>query len=370
MSGIFLNNNIKNVFDSVSESSVKLPQWITIVDNANNTEMSATSSMMPNMMNNVSATSSMMRQSGGNTSATSSMVMNHVGDLSATSTMNQSRGKFSATSPMGLNQAGGAFSATSHNNASEQDVNKLISMLTSESSSANMNGMSETSTVSLEAQLRDILNQEGGAKKKKSKKQVGGSLNVDDVKNFFMDLKSQGVNVNVKLNDKTMSDFFGGADITSTELAQSSVLNMSSTSEVNPAELVGGAKKKKGSKKSSKKASKKSSMKGGAKKGSKKASKKSSKKASKKSSKKASKKGSKSSQDGGNNPGFMAFQELRKHIATKLGVSNGPKAGKVAGAVNKDMKEKHPGLSAVEISKKAIEHFDKNVEHYKQMLPK
>ena len=69
------------------------------------------------------------------------------------------------------------------------------------------------------------------------------------------------------------------------------------------------------------------------------------------------------------NPGFLAFQELRKHIATQLGVNNGPKAGKAEGAVNQDMKDKHPGLSTVEISKKAISHFDKNMNHYKQMLP-
>ena len=67
--------------------------------------------------------------------------------------------------------------------------------------------------------------------------------------------------------------------------------------------------------------------------------------------------------------GFAAFIYLKKHIATKLGVSNGPKVGKVAGAVQRDMKEKFPGLSSVKISKKGMEHFDNNMDHYKQMLP-
>ena len=71
----------------------------------------------------------------------------------------------------------------------------------------------------------------------------------------------------------------------------------------------------------------------------------------------------------GSNPNFTAFLDLKKHIATKLGVSNGPKVGKVAGAVQRDMKEKFPSLSSVEISKKGMEHFDKNMDHYKQMLP-
>ena len=98
------------------------------------------------------------------------------------------------------------------------------------------------------------------------------------------------------------------------------------------------------------------------------------KRGSKKSSKKG-KKGSKkqeesSEQGGGDNPGFRAFLDLKKHIATKLGVSNSPKVGKVAGAVQKDMKEKHPGKNAVEIAKLGMEHFDQNMDHYKQMLPK
>ena len=317
MAKIFLNDNINSLFENVSESSVQLPSWISIVDKAAETELSATSSAHLSTM-----------QRGGNFSVTSYEGNHMVG------------GGFSATSSANMSniQRGGAMSATS----SEQDVNKLISMLTSESSVADINGMSETSTVSLENQLRDILGQEGGKKKSKSKsKQHGGnsSLSADEIKQFFVGLKQQGVNVDVKLNNKSMSEFFNLAENTTTDIADVNVNELSSTSEMDA--MVGGKKSSKKGKKSSKKG--------------------------KKHSKEESEE---SEQDGGDNPGFRAFLDLKKHIATKLGVSNSPKVGKVAGAVQKDMKEKHPGKNAVDIAKLGMEHFDKNMDHYKQMLPK
>jgi hypothetical protein len=140
--------------------------------------------------------------------------------------------------------------------------------------------------------------------------------------------------------------------------------------------MTGGGKKK--SKKASKKASKKGSkkMSGGGKKKSKKASKKASKKGSKKMTgggKKKSKKGSKKMK-GGANAGFEAFLELKKKVAAKLGVPNGPAAGKVAAVVQKEIKEKNmgsdgkPTISAVEVSKKAYELFETNVDKYKKAL--
>jgi hypothetical protein len=91
---------------------------------------------------------------------------------------------------------------------------------------------------------------------------------------------------------------------------------------------------------------------------------------SKKSLKKGSKKTVKKDMDGGINPGFQAFLDLKKYIAEKLGVSNGPIAAKVAGAVQKDMKEKHHDMTAVELAAEGRKHFDKNMNHYKQMIPK
>ena len=142
--------------------------------------------------------------------------------------------------------------------------------------------------------------------------------------------------------------------------------------------MSGGAKKssKKGSKKASKKSKK---MSGGAKKSSKKGSKKSSKKGSKKSSKKmsggakksskkASKKGSKKMTGGKRemNPSMKAFLELKSKIAKALGVPNGIAPAKVAGAINKDLKEKFP--DAIERAKEAFKVFETDVEKYRKML--
>jgi len=296
-------------------------------------------------------------------------------------------------------QLGGKYSATS-NVSSTKDVNKLISMLTSDSSSLKLNNASETSTVSLENQLREILEKEGGGKKKKSKSQKGGSedISIEKIKNFFTTLKSQGVNVDVKLNNKTMTDFFGGAENTTTEipnqknligahldpqgkagsetsslvpqnyLASETSSDMpqnylgSETSSAVPQNYLGSETSSAMPQNNTVSDTSDSNLVGGARKG-KKASKKSSKKSSKKASKKSSKK-----MDGGINPGFQAFLDLKKHVATKLGISNGPKAAKVAGAVQKEMKEKHPDLDAVKIAEEGRKHFDKNVDHFKQML--
>ena len=126
--------------------------------------------------------------------------------------------------------------------------------------------------------------------------------------------------------------------------------------------MSGGAKKK-----SSKKTSKKSS---------KKASKKSSKKASNKTSnemlggKKQKKEKNKTSSAGKKktNPGFQAFLDFKKSIATKLDVPNSPKVGKLAGIVQKEIKEKNPNMEASEVYKKSYELFESNVEKYRKML--
>jgi hypothetical protein len=295
MSNIFLKSDLDGIFNSTTESNIALPKWINVVDIAANQTNSATSSASV-----------------------------------------QLGGKFSATSDI----------------SSVKDVNKLISMLTSDSSSIKLNQASETTTASLENQLREILEKEGGGKNRRSKSQKGGNDDIQNVKNFFTTLKAQGVNVDIKLNNKTMSEFFGGAESTTTEIpiqgnfigseTSSYMPNMkseSATSSYVPQNIS-----------VSETSSIQNNLVGGAKKG-------------KKSSKKSSKK-----MDGGVNPGFQAFLDLKKHVATKLGISNGPQAAKVAGAVQKEMKEKFPELNAVKIAEEGRKHFDKNVDHFKQML--
>ena len=129
-------------------------------------------------------------------------------------------------------------------------------------------------------------------------------------------------------------------------------------------------------------------QKGGAKKSSKKSSKKKSKKSSKKTSKKSSKK--KYSKKHKNeetpveatsespapapvkkkrapNPALLAFGKLSKHVSEKLGIPNGRYAKQIAGAANREIKAKHPDLSAVEVGAKAATHFDANIERFKKL---
>jgi len=275
MSNIFLNEDLESIFNSATESNISLPKWIKVIDDASN------------QLNSVTSSASV--------------------------------------------QQGGNFSVTS-NVSSAKDVNKLISMLTSDSSSLKQNAVSETTTASLENQLREILEKEGGGKKK-SKKQKGGNDEIENIKDFFTTLKSQGVNVDIKLNNKTMSEFFGGADHTTTEIQLQNNLIGSETSSVVPQSYNGSTTSSDDIEVNNSATSSYvpqannlsetsyNDLTGGA-----------------KSSKKM---------NGGVNPGFQAFLDLKKHVATKLGISNGPQAAKVAGAVQKEMKEKHPDLNAV-----------------------
>ena len=283
---------------------------------------SATSSAFMGQLGgaNDSATSSIfMGQLGGaNDSATSSAFMSQLGgklkrennvtdSVTSSAFMGQLGGaNDSATSSAFIGQYGGAKKKQSGGN---NEVNKLVSMLTSESN----NAVSETTTETLEAQLREILNLNT---KKSQVKQSAGSSNktsVEDISNFFTNLKSQGVNVNVKLNDKTLSEFFNLAQNTTTEI-----------SEINVNNIIGGSKKLKKNKKTVE-----------------------------------------SAIDGGANAGFQAFLDFKKLVANKLKISNGPSAAKIAGSINSEMKKKYEDLNAVEIAKKNTEYFEKNIDKIK-----
>ena len=70
----------------------------------------------------------------------------------------------------------------------------------------------------------------------------------------------------------------------------------------------------------------------------------------------------------GANPGFLAHIKLKQYIAKKLGIKGGPDAIKIASVVKQDAKDKFPSLDSVAVAKKAEEIFDKNIEHYKKLL--
>ena len=99
------------------------------------------------------------------------------------------------------------------------DVDKLLSMLTTDSSSElqSINNTNETSTETLENQLKQILNknttQQGGACVS-----CGSHIKNNDIKQFFTELKSQGVKVDVKLNNQSMTEYFNNALQTTTDI--------------------------------------------------------------------------------------------------------------------------------------------------------
>jgi hypothetical protein len=70
----------------------------------------------------------------------------------------------------------------------------------------------------------------------------------------------------------------------------------------------------------------------------------------------------------GMNPGFKAFIDLKKKIAEALGIPNGPKAAKIAGSIQKEMKEKYADLTSVQLAAKGLEHFKKDPSKYKKMV--
>jgi hypothetical protein len=201
-----------------------------------------------------------------------------------------------------------------------QDIQKLIAMLTSDESESH-----SSNTNAMEDQLRNLLNKQSVGKNLHG----GSNMDVDYVKNFFTNLKKDGVDVNVKLNDRTMSDFFQLAGYTTTDKLDDNELkniNLDDLSPTSTSVMLGGAKKKVKSKENIKQA-------------------------------------------GGINPGFQAFLDLKKFVAEKLKISNGPKAGKIAGVIQKDVKAKNENLTeASEILKKSKDHFEKNMNHYKELL--
>jgi len=360
-----------NIIDSLHDTEISLPEWVHIVDlnkkntkqsggnnfsetssfmppnmkqSGGNNEFSETSSFMPPNMkqsggnnfsetssfmppnmkqsggNNFSETSSFMppnmKQSGGNNfSETSSFMppnMKQSGgnNFSETSSfmppnMKQSGGnnEFSVTSsymPPNMKQSGGnnEFSVTSSfmppnmkqsgGNEKKQvnyneDISKLIDMLTTSESNHN-------DTAMLENKLQNILSNNtlsGGN---------SNNVNVNNIKSFFIDLKKKGVDVNVKLNNKTMSEFFNTN--TTTENVSDMFLNR---------------------------------------------------------------------QDGGKDQKENFFFSFKKIVADKLNISNGPIAGKIAGMINKKMKEKNEGIVGEKLMDLCESHLNKNIEEYKNM---
>ena len=263
--------------------------------------------------------------------------------------------------------------------------------------------LSVNNTQELENKLLKLISSDDDKDKIDNNKKTYNNFEVGDVKRFFLDLKSKGVNVDIKLNDKTFSEYFDirgtTTDInsvkfsdTSTEnilngkiISPSSITNnlLSATSDMPP--ITGGKSNKTFhenklfsdisdmikkntlfsdepdslkrviDRKLLSDTSDMPSMIGG------------------------NQLFSPTSeefpfQDGGKrvmSAGFKAFIDFKKFVATELGIKNGPDAGAVAGAVQRDAKEQNPNeKDSVKISDIAKKLFVKNKEHYKKLLKK
>jgi len=237
------------------------------------------------------------------------------------------------------------------------------------------NSMFSATSDNFMTELRNINNQQGGSSLFISNQNGGKSIN------SLIDMLTENTNDN-ELNDRLSS--------LDTETDLDALMDSIS-------ELVqkGGARKRKSKSKSKSKAkksrksrkskSKSKAKKGGARKRKSKSKKtttkrksKSKSKAKKTTTKRKSKSKSKSKKMKNqeapkkkrkSNPGFQAFLEFKQYVAKQLGIANGIPAGKVAGAVNKKMKEKlGEGTTPAELLKANKEELDANLEKYRAML--
>jgi hypothetical protein len=68
------------------------------------------------------------------------------------------------------------------------------------------------------------------------------------------------------------------------------------------------------------------------------------------------------------NPALKAFTELSKLVSTKLNISNGPNSKKIAGQLQRDVKEKNYNIKTSEILSVAKFHLEKNIDKYKILI--
>ena len=270
--------------------------------------------------------------------------------------------------------------------------NKLKELLENNNSSINLTGGNNSATsidsAILEDKLLKLLEDENKIVSKNDDnqytnlftKQNGGNDSTDknisilEVKKFFKDLKSKGINVDVKLDDKTFSEFF---DMAATTTNINNTVSPTSTQNILNNKVIGIGSDKLFSATSLDNMSvinKKQT--GGKKYDIISATSTENILNNKVRTTYTDQQFSVTSQNHidtvlqlggkGPNPGFEAFLKLKKHVANKLNMPNGPAAGKIAGAVQRDAKSKYPDYDSLKISTEAIRMFDKNMELYKK----
>ena len=275
MSGIFLKSEFKDLFNNNENSETAtisrvLNKYVKVEDNEN-----YIASTTVNDEGNMSLR--------GN-------------DLSATSPMDahNDANNFSATSSMMAPKVGGSSFMSGGAN---EDVDSLVGMLTSES---------DTQTEQLETKLKGLLNNK-----------VGGSSKVDDlsnVKHFFQKLKNDGVKVDLKLDDLTLSEFFSNSRV-SKNLAGGASKVVKVESEVDADENVD------------------------------------------------------NNMTGGRDlpPALVAFQKIRSFVAKELNLKGIKVSAKVASALKKEVAAKNPNADPMEIAELSIKYFKENKDKYEKM---
>ena len=73
-------------------------------------------------------------------------------------------------------------------------------------------------------------------------------------------------------------------------------------------------------------------------------------------------------QEGGNNPALIAFREISKMVSEELDISNGPNCKKIAGQLQRDLKEKIPDITHDKLVAAAKKHLLSNMDKYKKMV--
>jgi hypothetical protein len=71
---------------------------------------------------------------------------------------------------------------------------------------------------------------------------------------------------------------------------------------------------------------------------------------------------------GGNNPALIAFREISAMVAKKLGISNGPNAKKIAGQLQRDTKEKNEGITHEKLVEAAKKQLESNLSKYEKLV--
>jgi len=319
--------SLLNKYDALSEtSSVNNKNTLKKI---NNDTYSATSSNLESQINNkVLSDTSSFNHSSKNIellSPTSSFNNNNMTFLNKNTGDNMS----DTSSYINLSEA---VRNQERKNKKNNDINNLISMLTSDSES-------NTSTVKLENKLKNVLR--GGASVQSPNKLE----NIDEVKNYFLQLKNNGVDV--KLNNMSADKFFNAIDHTTTELSTKSnvenhrltdlsktntdnimknienMLNSSTSEDLH--NMTGGKKEKK------------------------------EKKVKDPSVKKAL------------NPGLAAFNKLKAHVMEKLNITSPIEGAKKASEVKKHVAKLNEDIAndSIKLCKESIKYFDENMSKFK-----